>query len=337
MNFTNYNKELILLKIIISILFLCTHLLNNSHNIIEFQITNNIYNKSSIKISYDNSKFAIINRINCPICGLFSFYIVHLGCINKYISMGYIPIIDVMSFPNVFNGFKNSNYDNKWEFFFYQPFGLRLKEVKYKAKNIEYFQCLGSEIRPDPSDFYYNQILVNYWHDLAQKYMPIKKEIIYEANKIIRVLFQGSSNILGVKMRGTDYISAKPAQHPIPPSVEMVIYDVKNLFNKNKYDWIFLSTEDEIMKEKFIKEFNYSIKLYNPKKKIKYDYNLGKNIMLNKDIYGNLEYAKNYLINMIILSKCTDFISAKGSGAVGVFIFTNGFRYYHIYNLGIYK
>ena len=40
---------------------------------------------------------------------------------------------------------------------------------------------------------------------------------------------------------------------------------------------------------------------------------------------------------MIILSKCIDIISAQTSGAIGVFIFSNGFRYSKVYNLGYYN
>lgn len=81
------------------------------------------------------------------------------------------------------------------------------------------------------------------------------------------------------------------------------------------------------------------IKLRNSiqKKKINYNYKLGQNIMLNIEINGNLEYAKNYLINIIILSKCLDIIAARGSGSTGIFILTNGFRNSLIYNLGEYK
>ena len=51
----------------------------------------------------------------------------------------------------------------------------------------------------------------------------------------------------------------------------------------------------------------------------------------------HLRYIKNYLLNIIILSKCLDFVSSKGSGATGVFILTNGFRHIKIYDLGLYK
>ena len=41
--------------------------------------------------------------------------------------------------------------------------------------------------------------------------------------------------------------------------------------------------------------------------------------------------------NLIILSKCIDFISTRTSGAIGVFILSKGFRNYNVYNLGYYK
>ena len=48
----------------------------------------------------EKNKFAIFSRTRCPSCGLFSFYIIHLGCINYYLSKGYIPIVDLQSFKN---------------------------------------------------------------------------------------------------------------------------------------------------------------------------------------------------------------------------------------------
>ena len=321
-------NETILLKILYLFLFLIY--INQN---IKKMINSNL--KRPNNFSYETSKFAIIRRTNCPICGLFSFYLVHLGCINKYLAMGYIPIIDVMTFPNVFNGF-NISKKNYWEDFFNQPFGYTLEEIKKRAKIIEYVECTGSEKRPSTINIYFNEILLYFWHDIQKRYMPIKKEILKESYIIMKKLFKGSKNILGVKMRGTDYLSTKPKGHPIPPNIEMVIVDVKNLYIKNKYDWIFMSTEDEILKGKFINEFDNKIKLFEPKEKINYDYKSSNNIMLNKDINGNLEYARNYLINMIILSKCIDIVSAKGSGAAGIFILTNGFRYSFVYNIGEY-
>ena len=59
-------------------------------------------------------------------------------------------------------------------------------------------------------------------------------------------LFKNSQNILGILARGTDYISAKPKNHPIPPNFEMMINDINKMDKNYHYDWFFLSTEDDI-------------------------------------------------------------------------------------------
>ena len=188
-------------------------------------------------LNYDyNYSFAIIKRKNCT-NGLFGYYVAYLGCLNKFIKNGYIPLLDLISFPNIFNGFnKNNLKENPWELFFNQPFDYKLKDIKKNAKSIIYFNC-NPKNRPD-TNIYYNKMLLNYWHNLAEKYIPIKNEIIDESNKIRKHLFNNSINVL---IRGTDYISMKPKGHPIQPKPEIVIDDARKMDKKNRYDYIFLN------------------------------------------------------------------------------------------------
>ena len=54
-------------------------------------------------------------------------------------------------------------------------------------------------------------------------------------------------------VRGTDYITVKPKNHAVQPDIKTVFKDIKDLHNKNYYDWIFIATEDDInVKYKFI-------------------------------------------------------------------------------------
>lgn len=287
------------------------------------------------KIDYEKNSFVILRRTLCDACGLFSFYMVYLGCINNWITKGYIPIVDMKSFPNVYNNYKISNY-NSWEIFFDQPFGYNLEEIINNAKNKNYVECLPLENRPNEITIYDNQVLIDFWQNFAKKYMPIKKEIINKSYIIMKKLFYNSKNILGVKMRGTDYIINKMKGHSILPNLDTAIMDVKSFNEKNKYDFIFISTEDEIIKERFIKEFQNKIKILNPDEKIHYNYKEGKPINLHNNIIGNLEYSKNYIYNIIILSKCTDIIMVRGNGACMVYLLNNQFRNILIYNLGVY-
>ena len=114
----------------------------------------------------------------------------------------------------------------------------------------------------------------------------------------------------------------------------MVIKDIKVFNKKNKYKWIFISTEDDLIREIFIKEFGQKLKFLRFNKKLNYS---NKEVLAyNENIKGNIQFTKIYLLNMIILSKCIDLICSQTSGAIGIFIFKNKFRYTKVYNLGIY-
>ena len=171
---------------------------------------------------------------------------------------------------------------------------------------------------------------MDFWHNMAYKYIPIKKEIINESNIIMKNLFHSYKNVLGVLVRGTDYISNKPRKHCIPPKIKLVFRDIKKMNMKNKYDFIFLTTEDNLIRNRFINKFGDKLKYLKPKKNIKYNYKKKLFLAFNKNVNGDINFMKIYLINIIILSKCNDILCARTGGCVGAFILSKGFRY--LYN-----
>ena len=94
---------------------------------------------------------------------------------------------------------------------------------------------------------------------------------------------------------------------------------------KNKYKWFFIATEDSNIRNKFILEFGEKLKYILPKEKIEYNYKNDKYLAFNKNIKGNLEFLKTYLINIIILSKCIDIITCRTNGSVGAFILSESY------------
>lgn len=106
---------------------------------------------------------------------------------------------------------------------------------------------------------------------------------------------------------------------------------------RNKYDWIFITTEDDIIREKFINKYGKKLKYIKYKTNINYDYRKKPLLGFNKNIIGNLSFMRIYLINIIILSKCIDIIASRTSGTIIAFVLSNGFRNKIIYNLGKYK
>ena len=305
------------------------------------KLYNNLYEDSlrirQIQNDYNHQTFAIM-KINCLVCGLFAFYKHYLGCCSFLLSKGYIPIVDLKSIKNIFNGFNNSSSNkNPYEIFFEQPYRYELDNVLKKGGKIKYHQCNISSYKFPSYSFFNNNILIDYWHNMALKYMPIKIEIIEEANIIKNNLFKGSCNILGILARGTDYLTRKPRLHPVQPKIENYFDDINDMNNNYKYDWYFLATEDVLIRGKLIKKYGKKLKYYKKDENIKYNYQKKEILCFNNKIKGNIEYVKIYLINIIILSKCLDIITSRTNGSIAVFFFSKGFRNSKIYFLGSYK
>ena len=63
----------------------------------------------------------------------------------------------------------------------------------------------------------------------------------------------------------------------------------KNIIKKNNYEFFFISTEDDNIREIFIKEFMNKLKYLIYKKNIDYNYSNKNYLLYNKNILGNLE------------------------------------------------
>ena len=106
--------------------------------------------------------------------------------------------------------------------------------------------------------------------------------------------------------------------------------------NEYKYDFIFLATEDNKIRKKFIKHFGERLKYLLPEKEVHYNYKRKNFLTFNGNVFGNMNFLEAYLLSIIILSECQDIISARTSGAAGVFILSKGFRNSLFYYLGEY-
>ena len=167
-----------------------------------------------------------------------------------------------------------------------------MDDVLTNAKHLKYIALDSCEPRPDEFTMIDNNPRKHFWHNFANKYSSIKKELILLSNKMRYALFHNSKNVLGVLTRGTDYISRKPKSHPIPPDILDLIQDVKMFDIKYNYDYIFFSTEDENIREQFSKNFVKKIRQLKPNIKLNYDYNKKNFFNFNENIKGNVEFNK---------------------------------------------
>lgn len=133
-----------------------------------------------------------------------------LGLICYSLYRGYMPIIEIN---------KGSHDCNNWDWYFKQP--------------NEIFNC-----ETDSSN---NSIICDrIWTDFASeniKSLLYKKFVIFNEktqsyidNEIKNV--GDMTRVLGVLMRGTDYVALKPKGHPIQPQPEVLLKKAKEIFDE---------------------------------------------------------------------------------------------------------
>ena len=163
--------------------------------------------------------YYIIRRADTSV-GLFSNYIVFAGHIKRALSMGCIPVIDMQNYPNNYLPPELLGKENAWEYYFEQPLRVDLKHA-FEGENvlIATGHPVGYPGSPSNYDFFNNKNgILTEWRMLVKLgLLKIKSQIQKEIDDTYNKLFAPTDRILGVSLRGTDYIALRPYGHPIPP------------------------------------------------------------------------------------------------------------------------
>lgn len=273
--------------------------------------------------------FMIIRRKDKSV-GLFSYVLSDLGYIKEAISTGYVPVIDMKNYDSPYRD-KNSKV-NVWEYYFQQPMGYTLDDVKFSYK----VSFTSGDI---PNDFPGLNLLedsekIEEWRKIYHQYVRFNKETeIYTkgmCNKLI-----GGFRTLGVLCRGTDYRYLKPKLHPIQPEIEKMITDAKLYMEMWSCDKLYLATEDRAILKRFKHEFGD--KLIFPEFVLReYDNSkLISTIEIEREEDRKLK-GLEYLTQIYILSKCNCFLGSGCGGTYGALLMSDGFENQYLYNLGVY-
>lgn len=296
------------------------------------------WNKRKKKFGIENPEytFYIIRRKDDK-AGLFSVILVFLEHINYALKKGYVPIIDMKNYSNMYLDDDKKGKCNAWEYYFLQPnnysFGL---EDAYKSKKV--ILSNGFSVKKEKIEASINFLNT----DIFAKYRRIYKESIHINDQIYdylnqekKKLFGKKKNILGVFCRGTDYTTLKPFGHPIQPEIDKIFNKVNELKNKWKCENIYLCTEDTNIIKEFKIKYKDSVIItdrsfinYNEKKLLA-DYSLERE---NDKYYQGLDY----LTQIYILSQCDYLLAGLASGSVAVLLMENNFKDKYIWDLGFY-
>ncbi|MBR4383882.1 MAG: hypothetical protein IKP64_10035, partial [Selenomonadaceae bacterium] len=179
--------------------------------------------------------------------GLFARYIIYAGHIRYALSNGRLPVVDMQNYSNMYLPPEKLGQENSWEYYFEQPLRIGLEQA-YSGENV--ILSKAGIVVPCPNDgisFYENRNNeLTEWRMLVKlgllKIKPaLQQEILVTREK----LFSPQDRVLGVLLRGTDYLSERPQNHPIPPPIEFAASMVVVKLREWKCNKIFLATEDK--------------------------------------------------------------------------------------------
>ncbi len=291
----------------------------------------------SRKVSYGNENpdktFFVIRRATCKV-GLFSYVMTNMGQVEYAIRKGYIPVIDMQNNKNTYLTDEQVGKINAWEFFFRQPGGYSLEDIK-KSKNIILNNAIISEQNEYPTEVITrDEEDLKRWHKVFAQYLKVNEDIEKDINEQYDTMFEGK-RVLGVLSRGTDYISVRPKNHPVQPDVGEMIIKVQDVAEEKSCDYIYMATEDEAVYQEFKKAFGNRLKTTKARR-VSQTGTKNINDVLNGEAEDLFRQGKEYLGNILLLAKCNCLVAGSAGGTYGALLMSKGYEYRYIYDLGVY-
>ena len=288
------------------------------------------------KISYGQEnkekKFYVVRRADAKV-GLFSLVLTNLGYIKYAMDQDCIPVVDMSNYDKFYSG-ADAITPNMWEYYFEQPCGYSLRDINMSKKVILGKGIISFDV-PFPDDsIAYDEGRLVYWKSIAKEHLIVKDEITRVADELKEEMF-GKDRVLGVLARGTDYINAKPLNHPVQPMPEQIMEKIDEVMLERKCHKIYLATEDKNFFKMFKDKYGDKIIAMDVERhETKGNQNINEVRRLQKK--SDYAMARDYLINILLLSKCNCLVAGNTSGSIGALLLNEEYEYKYIFNLGVY-
>lgn len=199
--------------------------------------------------------FYIINR-RSPGGGLFSNVTFVLNQIKLCLKKNYIPVIDMLNFPTIYNELNPiNNNNNSWEYYFEQPTNYNLNDA-YNSQNVIFSDNVFKIDSAGLKEYALELISPSLSH--VRQYLKPQKKFIKDAEVFFKNSFKSSDKVLGVHFRGSNYKIC--ARHAFSLTPKIMIENINYLMKKFNYNKIFLCTEEKFYFEK-LKEY-YGDKIF---------------------------------------------------------------------------
>ncbi len=293
-----------------------------------------------IKRGDPNKPTYYIIRRNFEGEGLFARYRLIMGHVRYALSKGWIPVVDMQYYPNPYLPPEKLGKENSWEYYFEQPMRVGLEEA-YNGENV--ILGRGNFIEPRPGHAMSllenkNNSLAEWRNLIKQGYMKIKPARMKEILATREKLFAPNDRVLGVLLRGTDYVTLRLQGHPVQPSVELAISTISKKLKEWNCNKIFLATEDKTIVEKIKAAFG-DVCITLDREYVDYEPQPGNRVCVQHLDRENDHFIQgnDYLKQMVLLSMCNSFVGARCSGTSVVAIMGENFEHAYFFNLGRYE
>jgi len=161
--------------------------------------------------------------------------------------------------------------------------------------------------------------------------------LIEKAEDFTKKIRKTNKKVVGVLVRGTDYVNLHPYGHAIQPDVETIIRKIKESLQEwDDYEAIYLCTEVQEVVTRFQEEFGNRLFIY-PQKRFQENY--AEYLCVCKFDRENDEYyrGEDYWVALRVLSKCDSLIAGNCGGTqIAIKLNDNKYEHTHIFDLGRY-
>lgn len=287
------------------------------------------------RVSYgtENSDkiFYVVRRAGSKV-GLFSLVLTSLGYIKYAVDHGYIPVIDMHNEDNTY--MQQDRKGNVWEYYFEQPCGYTLDDIRHSSHVIIGNGIIDGRIPFPGEDIAYNDEELEKWKAIADRYLIVRPEIRQEADELWKRL-SGRKRVLGVLLRGTDYVNSRPKDHPVQPTIEQAIDKMDEVLTSQEFQKIYLATEDAGIYQELCNRYGGKIVSMDVERYIT-DKTENINDISVKKSTNKYQMGKDYLINILVLSKCDYLLAGNAGGSQGALLFRDMKSAKYIFDLGRY-
>lgn len=268
--------------------------------------------------------------------GLFARYKFVAGHVRYALTKGWLPVVDMQNYANPYLAPEKLGKENAWEYYFEQPLRIGLEQA-YGGENIVLSNGLHANgTLTEVNKFFENRNnVMSEWRMLVKLgLLKVKPALMEEIVAVQKKLFAPNDRVLGVLLRGTDYVAKRPHDHPTPP-MEFAASIVVEKIQQWQCNKIFLATEDKIIVEIFKQVFGDLCVTFDREY---VDYEPGQAVGLMRIDRPNDHFlqGKDYLTQMVLASTCNSFVAARCGGSYATVMMAENFEHTYFFNLGRY-